>query len=161
MDNKYKYYYIYKKLTQDIKQAVFNFWVKNDALPSIKTALERLDDVCVLLLNEKNEIIGEFSVYVDYISEKPYFFARIFIERNHSKNYILMQEMSKVAFMLLKKEYSDKITGLAIVLENKKFDRIGKNTDRFQKAGYTFLGLNRKKQQIWYVDFKNPKGIYR
>jgi len=159
--DKSKIFFVYQKLPDDAKQSIFNFWVKNDALPSVEVALKRLNEVCVIAVDERNDLIGEFTVYIDYIDNKPYFFTRIFIEREHEGGYILMQEITKLAFSRLKSNYLDKAEGLVLNLENTKFAHLGSKTNYFQKIGYTYHGLSKKGHQLWFVRFDNPQGIYK
>jgi len=159
-ETKNKIHFIYENINQELQQLIFNFWVKNDAVASVDIALKRLPEVFAILVNENSELIGEASTYLDKIEDETYCFLRIYIEQKHLGNFLPMQELTRSAFKNLKK-FHTKAKGIAIVLENEKLAKLGKDTNYFKQGGYTYYGENSEGKQIWFVDFNNPQGIYK
>jgi hypothetical protein len=160
--DKYRVFFVYKKLTDEQKTVIINFWKKNNALPNEQVAQQRVEEVSTLTLNEKSELIGISTVYSqDFTApNNPYFFLRVFIQKINRDSYNLRTRISQMNFSNLKKLYASQAHGIVIELENTKLKKLGESSQYFQKRGYRYYGKSPRGLQLWYVRFDEPRGIY-
>lgn len=153
--------FVYNYLTSEEKSKIVDLWTSCKVV-SKEEALKRVDQVSVIILNEK-EIVGVSTVYINDFTapDNPYFFYRMFIKEEFRRSYILKDKVVLLNFFELKKIYGDKVNGLVIELENSKFANLGKNTKYFIKKGFTYYGKSPRGLQLWYVRYDDPKGKFK
>lgn len=158
---KYQIQFVYQQLTLAQQQQIIEMWLQSGVL-NRETAEQRVKEVSTLVFDQYGELAGVSTVYpADFTSpNNPYFFFRIFIKPSARGSYILLDDVTKVNYANLKKEYANRCHGLVVELENLKFDGLGKRTTYFSKRGYSYQGKSARGLQLWYVRFDEPRGIY-
>ncbi len=153
--------FVYKNLTESEKQKVINLW-RSIGVLSEERAKKRVEQVCLIIINKNDEIVGVSTVYTHYIVEESnlYFFYRMFIKKEYRGSPKIYIKVLQIVYNQLKTHYAQKLNGLIIELENKKIAKLGSESSYMNKLGFTYYGLSSRKLQLWYVRFDDPKGIF-
>lgn len=157
-DENLEFKFVYKNLTNIQREEVVRFWLRESFLPR-EEAIARAKEVS-LLIYLKGDIIGLTTIYPKYYSEleSNYFYSRMAISAKHRGSHKLVTKMMVDNFSKLKSNQED-VAGLMLELENRKFQRLAKK-GYMKKRGYTYLKESERGLALWYVDFKNPTGIF-
>ena len=153
--------FVYHALTAQEKERVIALWINTNIL-SLVEAKRRVDEVSSLILCE-GEVVGVSTVYLakPYGSEKQYYFGRMFISPEYRGDNSARTRLKQLNFSQLKELHRGDAYGLFLELENQKLAHLGEKTDYMSKRGYTYYGKSQRGLQLWYVDFDNPKGIFK
>lgn len=153
--------FVYQNIGERRRMEIIDLWLNAGALVR-QTAEQRVSQVSTMIFDRQDSLVGVSTVYLSdfYIPDNPYFFFRIFIKPSARGSYRLFEEVTKVTFSNLKKNYATQAHGMVIELENRKLEALGANTPYLQKRGYTYHGKSARGFQLWYVRFDEPKGIY-
>lgn len=153
--------YVYQSLSDEDKKKILSLWL-SERVMSQEMALNRLNEVSVVIETSDNQIVGVSTVYLqDFISpNNPYFFYRMFIKKEFRGSNLLRTKVMQTNFTSLKSNYSDKIFGIVIELENIKLSKLASSSNYMIKRGYSYYGKSYRGLQLWYVRFDEPKGIF-
>lgn len=159
MNLNYNVKYVYQNLTAIQKKEIIELWITAKVV-EYQEALQRVEQVSTTITFQE-KIVGVSTVYLHHLGDRGiYFFFRMFIKEEFRGSNLVRKKVMQTNFQELKKRFSNKAQGIAVELENQKLASLGKNTHYMQKRGYEYFSQSSKDLQLWYVDFKNPKGIF-
>lgn len=160
MDN-YNIKFVYGNLTEKEKKEIIELWVNSGVLNNTE-ALKRVEQVSILVYSN-DVLIGVSTVYInDFIyPNNPYFFFRMFIQKDFRGSNKLRNEIVTLNFEMLKNNYDKQAHGIVVELENTKLAKLGQKTNYMNKRGYLYHGKSARGLQLWYVRFDDPRGIFQ
>lgn len=154
--------FVYQRLQAEERNQVIKLWVSSGVLP-LSEAESRVDQVVMTIRNEKGELVGVNTAYIQDFQHagNPYYFYRIFI-REQDRGSSLRSKATELARRLLR-DYrydSPKPLGVVIVTENRKYERPGA-VRLLQRQGWHYLGKGPRGFNVWYENFDGSEGMVR
>lgn len=152
----FKIFWIFDRLTTEMKADLVKFWLRNGAIMNPEEAWRRTQEVGCLAFNAHDEIVGVSTIYRHRLQpdDLDYWFYRTFI-RPDSRVLGLSSRIFDTTFnqlAVMSGRLSDAPSGVVVVTENAKLESHG-GIARLQRLGLERLGTDQRGQSVWRKPF--------
>lgn len=156
---------VYEAHNPEIDQKIVDFWLNQNALPSLEDEFvkKRLEDVLFLVLNEAEEIVGVSSgtpMYFEQIRNNFLYF-RLFVKEDYrGNNRGVAMAMYYATFDLfdeLKELFTQAIIGILVIYESEHLNKVINYYHSEKYRNQVLVGYTDKNEQIRITYFKGLK----
>jgi hypothetical protein len=156
---------VYDAHNLEIDQKIVEFWLKENALPSIENEFvkKRLEEVLFIVLNEAEEIVGISSGTSKYFEQirNHFLYFRLFVREDYrGNNRGVAMNMYYATFDLfdqLKEFFGQTIIGMLIIYESEHLNKVINYYHSEKYRNQVLVGWTPKNEQIRITYFNELK----